>query len=293
MIIIKLTGGLGNQMFQYAFGRSISYTNGVDLKIDKEHFNQTSNAVSETVRKYELGVFQIRENFANAKEINEYTTRKFFPRTILKIKNWNSPKFHVRETSFGFDAKKLNAPQNAYVEGLWQSEKYFKPNEEVIRKDFAFKNVPSKGINKLLFQIQNANSVSIHIRRGDYVTNAQANSHHGVCSLNYYNEAISIITDRIKDPQFFIFSDEIQWAKENLDIGFAHQFIENHPSVHPSEDLRLMSACKHQIIANSSFSWWGAWLNSNNEKIVIAPAQWFLDKSLDTKDLIPEGWIRI
>ncbi len=141
--------------------------------------------------------------------------------------------------------------------------------------------------------IQSFKSVSLHIRRGDYVSNKVTNQVHGVCDLNYYSHAISYIAERISNTHLFVFSDDPEWAKGNLKTEIPTFFVDNNRADKDYEDLKLMRQCKHNIIANSSFSWWGAWLNQNAGKIVIAPKKWFNDKSINTKDLIPEKWIRL
>ena len=222
--------------------------------------------------------------------------------TYIKQNRTKYKQFKLVEDTFQpFDPMVLKAGKNVYLEGYWQSEKYFKEIEYIIRKDLIIK--PNlKGRNKdIAKKIVSENSISLHIRRGNYVANPEIFKVHGTCEQEYYYEAIDYITENVKEPYFYIFSDEIEWAKDNFKIEYAHTFVdinigfdgENYQDEKNYEDLRLMSLCKHNIIANSSFSWWGAWLNQNPEKIVIAPKKWFNDESLDTSDLIPNSWIRI
>ena len=180
-----------------------------------------------------------------------------------------------------------------YIEGYWQTEKYFKNIEHTIKKDFTFKTKPDKNNQSLLNQIKNCNAVAIHVRRGDYVKNPVANRILGVCNLDYYNKCINLIIRKINNPHFFIFSDDPKWTINNLNIDFPATYVSHNGSDKGYEDLRLMSNCKHQIIANSSFSWWGAWLNNNPNKVVMAPKKWFNDLSINTEDLIPESWVKI
>ena len=135
--------------------------------------------------------------------------------------------------------------------------------------------------------------MSLHVRRTDYVQNALTNKIHGVCDQDYYASCVRYIGDQVSNPHFFIFSDEPQWAKDNLMFDFPMTVVDCNDASRNYEDLRLMSTCKHNIIANSSFSWWGAWLNSNPNKIICAPKQWFTDSTRNTKDLIPSNWIRL
>jgi hypothetical protein len=135
-------------------------------------------------------------------------------------------------------------------------------------------------------------SVSLHIRRGDFVSNRKTNEIHGVLPLEYYYEAIRLITNQVRNPEFFIFSDDIPWVRENLLVPKKVNFVEHPTSNRDYEDLILMSNCKHHIIANSSFSWWGAWLSQNPVKRVIAPREWYRIV-IDTRDLLPEEWIKL
>jgi Glycosyl transferase family 11 len=178
------------------------------------------------------------------------------------------------------------------LDGYWQSEKYFIDCSKLIRKDFTFKNELDSYNLKLKSKIDKTNSVSIHIRRGDYVNNLNTNATHGLCSIDYYIKAVNYITERIESPYFFVFSDDIEWAKKNIMLNFPCQFISHNIGSKSYLDMQLMSLCKHNVIANSSFSWWGAWLNSNDNKIVIAPRKWFAVNT-DICDLIPSNWISL
>lgn len=178
-----------------------------------------------------------------------------------------------------------------FVDEYYQNEKYFIDIADEIKKEFVLKNDFSAKAKEYLQRIENSNSVSLHIRRGDYVANKKINAYHGVCGLDYYNEAMKIIKEKINNPIFFVFSDDIHWAEENLK-GTEFVFV-SCPEIEDVEELILMSKCKHNIIANSSFSWWGAWLNKNPEKIVIAPKRWFNDKKAEQINIAPANWLRI
>ncbi len=288
MIIVKLLGGLGNQMFQYALGRNLALKNGVSLKMDIGAIGVESP--KGTARNYNLHVFNIEENLASPDEIIFYQSQ---PNDGLsKIKNITRLKSFT-ERQFNFDPEILNLPDNVYLQGFWQTEKYFKSIKNVIRKDFMVKIPPSEANQEIIKEITGLNSVSLHIRRGDYVLNTKVKQIHGICSLAYYTRAITLIAERYPDIHLFVFSDDIGWAKKNLRPHHPLTFVDINDDFTNYEDLRLMSLCKHNIIANSSFSWWGAWLNSNSDKLVIAPKQWFAYNGFNTSDLIPEAWIKI
>jgi hypothetical protein len=199
----------------------------------------------------------------------------------------------VRERFFHFDKEILGLQGDAYLEGYWQSERYFSDIQEVIRSEFAFLSEPDAENERIGKEIQDTNAVSIHVRRGDYVSNPETNRVHGVCSLDYYIQAVRQIVERVKEPHFFVFSDDPPWVKANLFLDHRVTYVTHNFGDKSYEDLRLMSSCRHHIIANSSFSWWGAWLNPRPDKIVVAPERWFNNSNADTRDLFPAGWVRM
>ena len=288
MIIVKLKGGLGNQMFQYAFGKNIAIKHNTKLKFDDRWFSTQENSIG---RQYGLNIFNISEDFATAKEIKKYTLSNIHF-CLNPLTRLFSRVNYVKEVNLQFSEEIFNSPDNTYLEGYWQSEKYFNEIREILLRDFSFRDEPDSLNKKWIARIQGANSVSVHIRRGDYVNNPATNKFHGLCDPEYYERGFKVIESRLESPEYYIFSDDISWVKKNLHFTSPSHFIE-HNSGKPHEDLRLMLNCKHNIIANSSFSWWGAWGNTNPEKIVIAPQKWFNDPAIDTGDLVPEPWIRL
>ncbi len=262
MITVKLKGGLGNQMFQYAYGRSLSLDKNDSLKLDLGNIIYPSK--HDTPRAYGLDKFNIQATLYIPK--NNYFIKRFFSKILGKI--WKK-------------------------ESYFHSEKYFRNNAKIIVNDFKLKNPPRNTSSETAFVIKASISpVSIHIRRGDYVNDSKTNTYHGVIDIDYYERAINYIKKYYKDSNFFIFSDDIEWVKKNLNIQ-SDTVLVSRPEIPDYEELFLMSLCKHNIIANSSFSWWGAWLNQNPDKIVIAPKRWFRDKSIDTTDICPPEWIRL
>lgn len=292
MIIVQLIGGLGNQMFQYAIGRRLAILKETDLKFDISYFKNYKN------RKYDLSCFNIIEDFASPEEVYHLKGPdvRSIPGIIFKIIDKSKiyrKRRYIIERHFHFDPDILKVSNDVYLEGYWQSEKYFKEIENIIRNEFKIKYKPdsvNKKIGSLILSLQ---SVSIHIRRCDYIKDPNISKVHGICPLEYYNAAIDKIAKIIKNPHFFIFSDDPEWAENNLKIDHPTTFIIGNLGNKDYEDLRLMSFCKHHIIGNSSFSWWGAWLSENRDKIVIAPKKWFNDQRINTNDLIPESWHRI
>ena len=292
MIIVKLIGGLGNQMFQYALGRRMAYVLGVKLKLDIFGF------ANYKLRTYGLSPFNIQENFASPEEVTALKVRKrgIAERVIRRVLR-KPPKLaptYIREKKlFHFDPDILDLPNDVYLDGSWQSEKYFTDIEAIIRQEFTVKT-PQAGINKeLAKQITSCESVSLHIRRGDYVSNPHTNQILGICDLDYYLRCVDCLTQTVEHPHFFIFSDEQEWVHNNLKLSYPITIVDHNKAGKDYEDLRLMSQCKHHIIANSTFSWWGAWLSQNPEKIVFAPKRWLKSDAYDPKDLIPDKWIKM
>lgn len=296
-------GGLGNQMFQYAAGKALATKLGVTLKIDLSFLDDRSYKKDFTFRDFELSCFNIEEEFISKGQLERfYSSCKIFDKCKLNALNRIAfnyaiplPKvFQHPETVVNNKFHSLS--NNTLIEGYWQSEQYFIHQQELIREKYIFKALVSDQNRLILTDIWNSNSVSVHIRRGDYAGNNVINSVHGLLDKEYYERCISHVSSKIDNPVFFFFSDDIEWVKSNfrfLTEQFSTFFVNPNAGNRAFDDLRLMSNCKHNIIANSSFSWWGAWLNNNPEKIVIAPKHWFNDPSINTNDLIPGSWIRL
>lgn len=292
MIIAKLMGGLGNQMFQYAAARSISWRHGTALKIDLSYFegNQTGNSP----RKYELDKYCI-----TAEKASRWESITMSGRCRTGLVSTLAQKYQevagytvFRERSFNFEPQLLSVPDNVYLEGYWQSERYFEDIREIIRDEFTVKTPLIDKNLELANEIKAVNAVSIHIRRGDYVLDEKTREFHGICSLEYYLQAEDRVSQILDNPHFFVFSDDPKWVADNLKLRNPARYVSHNGSI-AHEDLRLMSLCRHHVIANSSFSWWGAWLSNSPDKLVIAPKRWFNEPLHDTRDLIPSGWQRL
>jgi hypothetical protein len=268
-------------MFQYALGRNLALKNNTILKFDVSELEQ------DKLRNYELAIFNIPGNIAS--KFTMMFIRMFNNRIISKI----SAQYYlyIKQQDPYFNEKILLKKGNIYLDGYWQSENYFKEIRNIIIKDFTIKFEQDKRNKSMIKKIKNSNSVCIHIRRGDYFSNAKTNKFHGLCSFKYYYNAIEIIVGKVKNPTFFIFSDDSQWTKENLKLKYSAIYVNINSPKKGYEDLRLISNCKHFIIANSSFGWWGAWLSDNPNKIVCAPKRWF--RSADEGDIVPKSWIRV
>ncbi|PHO05006.1 alpha-1,2-fucosyltransferase [Rhodobacteraceae bacterium 4F10] len=279
MIIARLFGGLGNQMFQYAAGKSLAERLGAELALDFRIIDERGTRRLTEV--FDLDIVPAT-NLPATKHEN-----------LLKYGLWRafgqSPKFR-RETGLGYNATFTEWGDDTYLHGYWQSEQYFSSISDHLRHVFQAVPAPSKENGAIADDIRDCTAISLHVRRGDYL----ALGAHGVCDEAYYNAALSHIAPQLnQDPRVFVFSDDPQWAKDNLPLPFEKIVVDLNGPTTDYEDLRLMSLCDHNIIANSSFSWWGAWLNANPDKIVTAPANWFADAKMYNPDILPEGWQRI
>ena len=295
MIITKLIGGLGNQMFQYAVGRAISSRSGAVLKIDKSDF------INYPLRQYQLDKYNIIEEFATKEDINSIVPdqSQFYKYALFDFKQKAYPfhkKPYIKQRTLLFDSAILKIKDHAYIDGYWQNELYFKDISAIIKNEFTLKDCLDKKNIKIRDEIVNSASVSVHIRRGDYVTNPHTRKTHGLLNLDYYYKAIEIINKSIRHPSLYIFSDDIPWVRENLITHLPLNYIYHNCREKDHLDLFLMRLCKHHIIANSSYSWWGAWLSDYCGKIVISPKRWFsndLMKRIGGFDITPKEWISI
>ncbi|NDV93713.1 alpha-1,2-fucosyltransferase [Dysgonomonas sp. 521] len=289
MVIVLLSGGLGNQMFQYAAAKSLAMRLNTSVSIDLYAFSKKTQA---TIRPYELNIFNI-ENTTQSSSIKAKLVTKGRPfiqkhrAFFQKCGVFTDTYAILYQSAF----EKMNG--NIIMSGYFQNEKYFKNIKEELRKDFSFKNPLSDKNLETANQISDRQSVAVHIRRGDYL-NKSTQSNFIILDKAYYENAISHISERIENPEFFIFSEDFEWIKENLNFGnYPVNFIDWNKGQDSYIDMQLMSLCKHNIIANSSFSWWAAWLNNNTAKIVVAPERWFSDdqKNRLLDNFYPEGWI--
>ena len=279
-IRIKLTGGLGNQMFQFAAGYAAARRNNVKLSLDLRRFNRKP-----LHNGFELqNVFDI---YSKVNFLNKTLSSKFI--NIKEILNKIDKTFHsFEEPHFQYTPKILSIPKHTVLNGYWQSELYFKDYTQEIKKIFIFSNQLDKKNSLIANDINQNNSISIHIRRGDYLL--KENNNHYVDLSKYYLKAIEESAKLFNNPKYFIFTDDSLWVTKNLILNYPYTIVDVNDGINSFFDMYLMSICKSNIIANSSFSWWGAWLNNKKDKIVYAPKHWFNDRSVYTSDLIPSSW---
>ena len=293
-VVTCLKGGLGNQMFQYAAGRALSVRFGLELKLDISWFDDMSGC---TPRRFLLDIFPLSATFATEQECRRLIWREKSCVAKVLRKITNRPKIRAA-TYFSdpcvLDATALDTSVGAYLDGYWQSEQYFAAASDVVRKDFYFPPLPTDASKAMLQAIESGlDSTAVHIRRGDYVSDATTNATHGVCPLGYYNDALYFVASKARAPHLYIFSDEPEWVRAHFDTcGLPATVVDLHSGDAGHHDMHLMSRCKHHVIANSSFSWWGAWL-SVKSGLVCAPKRWFATSRKENISPVPNRWFSL
>lgn len=291
MITVRLNGGLGNQMFQYATARALALSTGQSLLLDASIFTYYD------VHPLKINRLSIAANLFFRNKFLDKLLHKGFVMYVCRC--FSRKKRLYLESDLSFDSRLFSITGSTNLIGYFQSEKYFVSYRDVLLSELKPKKkldgVDLEYFNQIETQSDNdGGSVSIHLRRGDYVSNDAANKVHGVCGLEYFASAIEYMMDTgvaNKNTQVFIFSDDIEWCEENLKLDLSLNYIKGSSS--PEVDMYLMSQCNHQIISNSTFSWWGAWLNEYEGKVVVAPKKWFSNESMISRDLVPKNWIRL
>lgn len=295
LIVVKVIGGLGNQMFQYATGRALALRIGGELKLD------TTDFATYEYHQYSLNKLAVTEVLATTDEIHRFmkyaSLFRSLPRLVrapfIKLgveKYVNGLVGYVQEKQSTFEPDVFTLKKSAYLDGYWQSEKYFSDIRGVLLKEFDLKEPFGPVGQAFADDIAHAETpICIHIRRGDFANNPTISKFHGTCSLEYYHKAVAIIMARVQNPSFFVFSDDIEWAKQNFKLDASVKYVgqgadKNH------EDIALMRLCRHFVLSNSTFGWWAAWLCNEPDKIVVAPDKW-ANKPLSIVDLIPPSWI--
>ena len=289
MIIVKLKGGLGNQMFQAAFGYVMAKKQSQSLYLDTSYFRD-KNLQGVTLRDYELDVFD--SHFRILSPLKKWVICRTLDFTKTFSKSFSAG--ILNEQSYNQSAPSENIVTK--LDGYWQQAENYSNHKKQLNELFTFKN-PINSVNENLIKEMDAvESVSIHIRRGDYVKDTKTNNFHGTPKLDYYQKGLNTILAKKTVTQCYIFTDEPDWVKKHFPaLSIPYQIISHNTGKESFEDMRLMSLCKHNIIANSSFSWWGAWLNKSPDKIVVAPKQWYAESSMKkaSEIITPDDWLRI
>jgi hypothetical protein len=291
-VIIFLQGGLGNQMFQYAAGRCLSIVTNSFLYLDSSILDSNKEETNNfTPRDFELDIFK---NINFPLIVNNNSKKKLDNAKKNSLRNlfygganlYEEPHFH-------FDPLFFKLIPTVYLKGYFNSENYFSKIRDILLQDFVFPEINMDSELELKNYILNKEMISVHIRRGDYLKPSSA-AFHGFCSLDYYEQAIDIIRKKEPNSRICFFTDDPHWVKETIYKKYDYSIlVEGNNGKNSWKDMFLMSLCKHHVIANSTFSWWGAWLSKYPKKIVVAPKKWFNDLSINTNNVTPDSWIRI
>jgi len=291
MIIASLNSGFGNQMFQYACARAVAAKNGYEFGMEGTYLERDPLRGLELPRHFGLERFLLTPATlqARARETAGFVRRRLNRRRFPDA--FGLPLY--QEKQFTFDPAIFDVADNTLLRGYWQTEKYFNEFADIIRQDFQFAASPSARNAELIAELDETSSVALHVRRGDYVADPLVAKNHGVCPPAYYERAVEFLNEKLDSYRLYVFSDEPDWVRANMQFDSSTTYVSWNRGADSFEDMRLMSHCKHNVIANSSFSWWGAWLNPSPQKVVIAPAKWFGTLPHDTSDLVPSSWIRL
>lgn len=303
MIITWLTGGLGNQMFQYAAGLALAEHRRTVLKLDVSWFKH--DPAYEAHNRYALSCFNLTEQFATREELDRTRGVKLtrteqwsiavaralrlrqYAQRYAEPANWHQP------PTFAFYPEFFAQPDNTYLNGMFQSEKFFAPVADLLRLHFSFRYPPQPAVAAMEARIRSRPSAALHFRRGDYQRNATFAREIGALDLDYYRRAVQLLRERSPDATLYLFSDDIESVAREFTPEGPHEYVRCVKPWHAYDKIRLMSQCEHIAIANSTFSWWAAWLNPSPDKLVIAPDPWFDHSTNDGRDLVPAGWTKL
>lgn len=298
MIAVRLTGGLGNQLFQYATARALALRHDTELILDSTWIDGDGSAAVGSVRRYELGCFGLAAPLRPITDVAQLASPRKITRRLQRVRPDRGPVVEeLAEPPFGgWFPDVLDAADNTYLTGYWHSSRYFDDAEPFLRTELTFKNGWDAANTAVAALIGSSEvpTVSAHVRRGDYVTDPGANRRLGTLEPDYYHRAVEKIEAEIGAVHLFVFSDEPEWCRRHLDtLGSETTIVDVNGPSKAADDLRLVALCEHHVVANSTFSWWGAWLNPSPEKIVIAPEPWLLDTRWPGDLRLPSNWVRL
>jgi hypothetical protein len=292
MIIVRLMGGLGNQLFQYAAGRALAVARGTTLKLDTSAFRDYP------LRSYRLDHFHISATVAGPEDMARVMGRRLWRPWRVLVRALEPRRAYYRrrivhEPHYHYAPAIRKVGRDALLVGFWQSESYFAEIRGRLLEELSVTTPPDGANLRLLESIDGVDSISLHVRRGDYVTDPANRSFYAECGPDYYERAVQRLLPLTTQPHVFVFSDDPDWAGAHVRVPCPMTVVRHNGPDHDYEDLRLISRCRHHVTANSTFSWWGAWLGTHPGKRVIAPGRWFTDPTVNCDDVIPAGWERL
>ena len=292
MIYMRLKGGMGNQMFQYATGLALARQAKTELSLDLSNLLYRNKGKDFVYRKYDLDVFRVDPSFLTSPEVLSPIMNlrvKPLSKAVRRLVTRGIPV--IREKHFHYDPELIpGAREGALYEGWFQSPRYFAGVEAEVRQAFRFSREVIPESRELLARIQETNAICLNVRRTDFLKVDTLNA----TNLDYFLRGAAYLAERVDSPHFYVFSDDVAWCRENIKLAQPTEFVDHeHKGFKFGNYLQLMTNCRHFLIPNSSFAWWATWLNTNPDKLVVAPKMWFTDPEIDTTDLVPEVWVRL
>lgn len=297
MIIVRLLGGMGNQMFQYAAGLALAEARRTVLKLDVSWFREDPAHAAHN--RYALSCFNITEQFATEEDIRlcrgvQFTRTERWAATLARalrlyqFANAYQPRgrWHIENQETG-DPGFAQLPDGTYLDGMFQSEDYFRPVADLLRAHFSFRYPAAQDVEAMAARIRSGPSAAVHFRRGDYLSNPEFARKLGPLDWNYQRRAVELLRKRQPDATLYLFSDDIETVEREFTPDGPHVFVH---CGRPWDKIRLMSLCNHYAVSNSTFCWWGAWLNPSPDKCVIAPHPWFTDPEHTGNRIVPPSW---
>lgn len=278
MKIVKFLGGLGNQLFQYAFFRALQQT---FPKVKADLSGYDSYGLHNGFELERIFAIQLPQLTPFEHRLFNWQDRRWIQRKLRRI--YGTKRAYCEESKlFGYDETVFGKRGHRYYWGYWQHIGYIEPVADQLRMDFRFPIFTDQKNIELAEALAHGNTVSVHVRRGDYINDSLLG---GICDVGYYQRALAHIGAHVEHPRFIFFSDDIPWCRANFPLANS-TFVDWNTGLDSFRDMQLMTLCKHHIIANSSFSWWGAWLNTQHDKIVVSPSRWVTTDGLDLSGII-------
>ncbi|MEM8898166.1 MAG: alpha-1,2-fucosyltransferase [Bacteroidota bacterium] len=295
--MLRLMGGLGNQLFQYSTGRALAIQHNTSLKLDLSLLLDRTDIEHRVFREFELADFPIQASLASEKETAFFHPKRdtLFQKMGARMHTMlHAPRVYI-ESKMTYNPALSQLPNDSCLVGNFQSEQYFSKIEAILRQELTLNLPLSQQVLSLKKEMETTNSVALHVRRGDYVSNPLFSRTLGALPLEYYQRALAFLAKNLPAFKVFIFSDDPAWCRENMRLDYPFYIVADTVSGEKAHkiDMKLMGACKHYIISNSSFAWWGAWLNPDEDKIVLAPKTWYRSPEIDDRDIVPKSWHKI
>jgi hypothetical protein len=294
-IIVKLMGGMGNQMFQYAFGLYLARKNNSALKFDLHFLLDRTPRANFVFRDYDLDIFMITENerasLAESSHFSGQMGNGFMHDLFARVRRKLRKPEHILDYSSRYIPSFRELTGDLYLEGYFQSPYYFQGIDDLLRREFSFREPVLPESQDLKERIVACNSVCLNVRRADFVQENLSANVQGFVGTDYYSRAVAKMKEQVKDIEIFVFSDDISWCENNLRFDVPTTFVDHsHKGKKFGNYLQLMTLCRHYIIPNSTFAWWAAWLSDAPGKKVIVPQRWYVDPKLDGRDIVPDSW---